>query len=219
MKRLLHLNASPRGSRSRSLAVADALTTRLGAGIPGLEVTRIDLFETPLPRFDGTAVEGRYRLLHGLKVDPHEQAAWEQMQETSAQALAHDLWLISTPMWNFGLPFPLKQWIDAVTHPGLLFDVRENGSVTGLASRQRLLVVAASAMPFAKDAAIAGLDFQLPYLRAWAGFVGISRIDEVRIAPTYGADEMVADAMASGHAAAAALAERLIQEARGGAPD
>lgn len=218
MNRLLHLNASPRAARSRSLAVADALVARLADTVPRLAVSRLDLFAHSLPRFDGTAVEGRYRLIQGLAVEPHEAAAWQAMREAAAFALGHDVWLISTPMWNFGLPFPLKQWIDAVTHPGLLFDVGADGSVEGLASAQRLIIVAASAMPFARDAAIACLDFQLPYLRAWAGFVGITRIDEIRVSPTYGTDEAVAEAMSAGHAEAEALADRLIREARGDAP-
>ena len=29
--------------------------------------------------------------------------------------------LISTPMWNFGIPYKLKQWIDVITQPGLAF--------------------------------------------------------------------------------------------------
>ncbi|MFN3590624.1 MAG: FMN-dependent NADH-azoreductase [Thermaurantiacus sp.] len=219
MRRLLHLNASPRGRRSRSLAVAKALVDRMSAGIPGLATHRIDLFEAPLPRFDGTAVEGRYRLLHGQAPAPEEEAAWKAMREMAQNALAHDIWLINTPMWNFGLPFPLKQWIDSVTHPGLLFEVSADGSVRGLAGGQRLILVAASAMPFALDPALADLDFQLAYLNAWAGFIGITSLEAIRIAPTYGPDEVVASVMARGHADASALAERLMQQARADAPD
>lgn len=219
MNRLLHLNASPRAARSRSLAVAEALVARLAEALPGLAVRRLDLFDEPLPRFDGAAVEGRYRLIRGLPVLPHEETAWQAVRQAAAFALSHDIWLISTPMWNFGLPFPLKQWIDAVTHPGLLFEVRADGSVRGLASAQRLIVVAASAMPFATDGTLSSLDFQLPYLRAWAGFVGITRIDDIRVAPTHGSEAAVSEAMAAGHAAAMALAGRLIAQARGDARD
>ena len=29
--------------------------------------------------------------------------------------------LISTPMWNFGIPYKLKQWFDLIVQPGITF--------------------------------------------------------------------------------------------------
>ena len=35
-----------------------------------------------------------------------------------------DAVLIATPMWNFGIPYKLKHWIDLITQPGTDFLLR-----------------------------------------------------------------------------------------------
>lgn len=34
---------------------------------------------------------------------------------------AADAYLFSVPMWNAGVPYALKQWIDIISQPGWLF--------------------------------------------------------------------------------------------------
>ena len=69
MKRLMHIEASPRGTRSRSGAIGLHLLRGLQASVPELEIVTLNLFDAALPAFDGAAIEGRYQLLHGEPVD------------------------------------------------------------------------------------------------------------------------------------------------------
>jgi FMN-dependent NADH-azoreductase len=163
MRRLLHIDASPRGARSRSGVIGHHLLQALQAQAPELEVSRLGLFEADLPAFDKAAIEGRYGLLMGVPVPPAQREAWAQLQAIADHFLSFDTWLFTVPMWNFGLPYRLKQYIDLITHPQITFRNDAAGNVEGLAAGHRAIVVAASAMPFGSDPAIAGLDFQLSY--------------------------------------------------------
>jgi len=207
MNRLLYIGASPRKERSRSAMVADHLLVRLKERYPALLVERLDLFDIDLPAFDQDAVAGRYHLLAGNAVDPEQADAWRDLKKWTDQFLSFDSYLIATPMWNFGIPYRLKQYIDIMTQPGLTFRNDSLGNVEGLAKGRRALIVAASAMPFGSLPEIDGLDFQLAYLKAWLGFIGVTDIGAVRVAGTFGPDDVVAAAMVRAFTDADRLAE------------
>ena len=209
MNRLLHICASPRKERSRSAMVADRILARLKERYPALVVERLDLFDIDLPSFDQNAVEGRYHMLAGDAVDPAQSAAWQDLKKWSDQFLSFDGYLIATPMWNFGIPYRLKQYIDILTQPGLTFRNDSNGNVEGLARGRRAMIVAASAMPFGSLPEIDGLDFQLAYLKAWLAFIGVTDIGAVRVAGTFGPDDVVAAAMAQAFTDADRLADTM----------
>lgn len=213
MRRLLHIDASPRSARSRSGAIGHHLLRALQAQVPDLEVSRLGLFEADLPPFDQTAIEGRYGLLMDVPVPPEQREAWAQLQAIADHFLSFDTWLFTVPMWNFGLPYRLKQYIDLITQPQITFRNDAAGNVEGLAAGRRAIVVAASAMPFGTDPAIAGLDFQLSYLRAWLGFIGVSDIHAVRVAGTFGPDDAVNAAMDRARDDADALVAQLLPRA------
>ena len=209
MKRLLHIEASPRGSRSRSGAIGGRVLQRLTSAIPELEVATLNVFDAEFPPFDRAAIEGRYGLLMGEPVPPEQQQAWGQLRAIADHFLSFDSWLFTVPMWNFGLPYRLKQFVDLVTHPGLTFRNDAAGNVEGLAAGRTAIIVAASAMPFGTSPEIDGLDFQLSYLRTWLGFIGVTDIHAVRVAGTFGPEAIVEAAMAHARAQADLLVDQV----------
>jgi FMN-dependent NADH-azoreductase len=42
-----------------------------------------------------------------------------------SQFLAADVCLISSPIWNFSIPYALKYYIDAIVQPGYLFSFKD----------------------------------------------------------------------------------------------
>jgi FMN-dependent NADH-azoreductase len=64
-------------------------------------------------------------------------------------------------------------------------------------------------MPFGTMPEIDGLDFQLSYLKAWLGFIGVTDIHAVRVAGTFGPEDAVAAAMAKAATEADALVAQL----------
>lgn len=214
MKRLLHIDASPRGDRSRSGMIGTHMLTTLQARIPDLHVERLGLFEADLPPFDQHAIEGRYGLLMGEPVPGEQAQAWAQLRLIADHFLSFDTWLFAVPMWNFGLPYRLKHYIDLITHPGISFRNDAAGNVEGLAAGRTAILVAASAMPFGTNPDIASLDFQLSYLQAWLGFIGVTDIHAVRVAGTFGPDAAVEAAMNCARDDAARLVDQLAPDPR-----
>lgn len=200
MARLLHIDASPRDRRSRSRPVATALVEELQRD-HGIAVTTLDLWRHAMPTLGGGMIEGRYARIMGQPIDADMAAAWDEADRQARDFLSYDGYLIATPMWNFGVPHVLKHYIDVITQPGLLFTNDATGAVAGQAAGRPALIVAASAMPIADGGNPAEtFDFQLSYLKAWLGFIGVSDIRSLRVAPTYGAEadvQVVVDAAAA----------------------
>ncbi len=208
MKRLLHIQASPRGVRSRSDAIGLYFLDALQARVQGLDIKTLNVFDADLPAFDRAAIEGRYGLLMGVPVPPEQNQAWSELRMIADHFLSFDTWLFTVPMWNFGLPYRLKHYVDLVTHPGLTFRNDADGSVEGLATGRTAVIVAASAMPFGANPEIDALDFQLSYLHAWLGFIGVTDVRSVRVAGTFGPEAMVEMAMEKARADANLLVDQ-----------
>ena len=154
--KLLFIEGSPRGDRSRAGMVARHLLDRL----PDVAITPLSVFD-PLPEFDGAAIEARYAIIHGERADPDKVAAWEEIRALVDQFLSHDLLLFSVPMWNFGIPYRLKHYIDLLTQPGLAFSVGADGNVQGHAAGRTAILVAAGALDTSPGTPLAGLDHQV----------------------------------------------------------
>ena len=193
--RLLYIVASPRKERSRSAMVADHFLARLKQRYPELVVEQLDLFNADLPALDQDAVASRYHIIADEAVDPAQADTWRDLKKWTDHFLSFDSCLIATPMWNFGIPYRLKQYIDILTQPGLTFRNDSNGNVEGLAQGRRAIIVAASAMPFGSMPEIDGMDFQLAYLKTWFGFIGVTDVEAVRVAGTFGSQDVIAAAM------------------------
>src|SRR5580692_1058612 len=119
MKQILMIEVSPRGKNSASRAVSDTLAARLVAEHPEAVLVRRDLPAEGLPHLDDTTVRAISTR------DPAEAerlaAAAQLSDELTDELLASDLLVISTPMWNFGIPSALKAWIDLIVRPGRTF--------------------------------------------------------------------------------------------------
>lgn len=204
--RILHIDASPRGERSRSRAVAQRYIDAVLTQTPGASVERLDVWSAALPSLGDGMIESRYALIHGQPVAAEHAAAWERIAGIVRHFLSFDHYVISTPMWNFGIPYALKHYVDVITQPGMTFGNDAEGNVTGLAAGRSAALVVSSAMPISDDGPLAAYDFQLTYLRQWLGFIGVTDIRTFRVAPTFGTPEQVDAVTATALEAAGAAA-------------
>lgn len=212
--RVLHIIASPRGDRSRSQTVADHFLSHLA----NAEVEALDLWAQPLPDLDGGMLESRYRLINGKPVDPAFEAQWAELRARADHLLSFDLWLFSTPMWNFGLPYRLKHYLDLVIQPTMAFTNDASGAISCHGVDQIAVLIGASALDIRPGATMAALDYQLAHLaQCLKIYFGVSQVLEIRVAPTFGSDTVVAQTMRAARAEAKALALSL--SSRGGGPN
>ena len=211
MTRLLHISASPRGEHSDSLAIAGTFLDTIRREHPDIDVDEWDLWDGTLPPFGAAAAAGKYAIFAGEEHTAEQGAAWARVRDTFDRFANADLYLFSVPMWNHGIPYVLKQLIDVVSQPGLLYGFDPVAGYTGLLTGKRAAVIYTSGVYGEGRGPEFGVDFQQPYLDAWLRWAGVEDVETVAFRPTLA----VADPEAGRSAAhdAARLAARNLQPA------
>ena len=205
MATLLYIESSPRKERSHSIQVAKAFVEAYQAKNPGDRVDTLDLWSAALPAFDGDMINAKYSAMHGTEQNAGETAEWGKVGEIFNRFNAADKYLFSVPMWNFSLPYILKQYIDVITQPGMAWSFTPETGYSGLVSG-KAAVIYSSAGVYHEGSGAEAFDNLRPYFQAWLGFVGITDVSEVTCAPMLGAPEDVEQATNSAVAAAKSFA-------------
>ncbi|MBA4049267.1 MAG: FMN-dependent NADH-azoreductase [Sphingomonas sp.] len=184
MTKLLYINASPR-AESRSAAVAQAYLDAAIAVTPGLEIDTIKLWEEPLPEFDGDRANAKLAVITGQPHSDGEKTKWDEITAIAQRFIAADTYVFAVPMWNGGIPYRLKQYIDIIHQPRLLFGLDPATGYFGLLTGKRaVLVYTSGAFSPAAPSPAYGIDHQSTYMRAWLNQAGVSEIAEIRYQPT-----------------------------------
>jgi len=206
MAKLLYIEASPRKTRSKSIEVAKTFLQVLHREHPSLEVDTLDLWATELPRFDGAVIDAKYAVLHGQQHTAEEAQAWGQVQNVIARFKAPDWYLFSLPMWNFGLPYMLKHYIDVIIQPGLTFAFSPEQGYSGLVTGKKAAAVYARGGDYAPGSGAEGYDLQSRALAGILGFIGITDLTSIFVEPTLGEPAQVEAVVAKAKERAAAVA-------------
>jgi FMN-dependent NADH-azoreductase len=203
MAKLLHIESSPRGDRSASITVAHQFLNAYRTTHPGDTVETLNLWTAKLPEFDGATIEGKYAILHGQKFTPEQAQAWAEVTRVAEYFKSFDKYVFSLPMWNFGIPYKLKHWIDVIAQPGLAFSFSPETGYKGLVTGKPTVAVYARGGAYGPGTGAEGYDAQSTYLKQILGFIGITDLKEIFVEPTLGAKD---EALAKGHAKAKELA-------------
>lgn len=174
MKKLLHIIATPREDESRTLQVSEAFLEVFKVRHPDWAIDELNLFQEELPPLTIKRVDGKYILLGGKDLFGQFKEAWTEIIAHIERFLSADAYLISAPMWNFGIPYALKHYIDIIVQPKYLFRYTEKG-VEGLVKGRKMVVIASRGGDYTSEA-MRMYDTQEPYLRTIFGFVGINDI-------------------------------------------
>jgi FMN-dependent NADH-azoreductase len=181
--RVLLVNASPRASDSHSLRIADAFLEEYQPA----SVDRLDVF-SDLPPFGQQQVAAKMAVIAGSS--PNERD-WADVLATAGRLRAADTWIFAVPMWNGGIPWALKLFIDTVTQPGIAFAFSPETGYRGLLGGRRALVVYTSRVYAPGLDPGFGADHQSTYLSWWLRYCGLSDIHELRLQPTLPSDHLV----------------------------
>lgn len=185
MNNLLYIKASPRGADSRSSALADAYLATLRGRLPDLSVDTLDLSRESIPDFDGDKVAAKMAVIAGQTNHGRERSAWDEIVEVALRFIAADRYLIASPMWNGGIPYRLKQYIDVIHQPGLLWGLDPQTGYYGLLkNKSAVLALTSGAYAPSMPSAAFGIDHQSTYLRDWLNQAGVMEIAEIRFQPT-----------------------------------
>jgi FMN-dependent NADH-azoreductase len=110
-------------------------------------------------------------------------AAWRDARAAFERFAAADRYLFSVPMWNAGVPYILKQFIDVVSQPGMVFGFDPVTGYSGLVTGRKCAVVYTSAVYGDGRGPAFGNDFQAPYFEDWLRWAGIRDITSIQFRP------------------------------------
>lgn len=185
MTKLLYIQASPRHAASRSVAVADAYLEALSAKIPDLEVDTIELWDAGLPEFDGNRANAKLTVFGGGTNEGSQATLWDEITTIANRFTSADRYLFAIPMWNGGIPYKLKQYIDIIHQPGLTFGFDpEKGYFGLLENKKATLVYTSGAFSQAFPSPAFGVDHQSTYMDAWLDQAGVTEREVIRYQPT-----------------------------------
>jgi len=202
MAKVLYIQASPRRERSYSTAAAEAFLASYQKANPKDEVIRIDLFKKELPPFDGNALQAKYNILHGEKHSKEDLADWRAVEAIIEEFKSADKYVMSVPMWNFGIPYRLKHYIDLLVQPTYTFRVTDKGAFEGMVTGKPIFVACSRGGSYPPGTGAEAFDHQTAYLKTILGFIGFKDPKILTVEPT-----LAAGAEAANKAREAAIAK------------
>ncbi|HEY9069271.1 MAG TPA: NAD(P)H-dependent oxidoreductase [Candidatus Ozemobacteraceae bacterium] len=182
MNRLLHIIASPRGEASRTLALARVFLEKYARSCPHGIVDELDLYREALPELAGEGVGGKYLLMAGRSIPPEMKPVWKTIENQVNRFVAADGILLSVPMWNFGIPYKLKQYFDVICQPRYLFRYTDIGPV-GMCRGKKAFLLSTRGNDYSESSPLKSVDFVTPYIKHLLGFIGIADVTVITAEP------------------------------------
>jgi FMN-dependent NADH-azoreductase len=198
MPKLFHLTCSPR-AESESSAGARVFLDRFREVRPDWDIDEMNLWRDHLPEFDGSILDAKYARMNGRTFTDAERDAFAVAERIAIRFALAERVLISTPMWNFSIPYKLKQWIDVISQPGLTFKFDPVRGYLPLLKDRPTVVILASGGDFVTGMNRGRIDMATPYLREALRFIGVRDVRLVSIGPTTGPVEPIRAARESAH--------------------
>ncbi len=183
--KLLHISASPRGAESVSRDIAETFLDSYRLSHPGARIDHFDLWDGTLPEFGAEATAAKMAIFGGAAPGGE---AWAAAVRTFERFNAYDRYLFGVPMWNSGVPYILKQFIDVVSQPGMIFGVHPETGYIPLLKGKRAAVVYTSSVWGPDLGPEFGTDFHSSFFGAWLRWTGITDVQDIRYHPTLTGD-------------------------------
>jgi FMN-dependent NADH-azoreductase len=206
MAKLIHIQSSPRSSRSASQAVAAHFIECYCAAHPGDDVDSLNLWQTDLPEINGTMLDAAYAVKHGRPHSPEQLRVWQVIVRLADHFKSADKYLVSLPMWNFSIPYKLKHYIDLLVHRGLTFSFTPEEGYKGLVTGKPLVAVYARGGAYGPGSGGESYDQQSVYLKHIFGFIGFTEIRGIFVEPTEASPTAKGEAVAAAKRKAAEMA-------------
>jgi FMN-dependent NADH-azoreductase len=181
MATLLKIDVSPRGDYSISRKLGSRFATEWQSNHVGGEIVTRDLATTKIPYVDLPWIAGAFS-----SPDKHtseHKAALKLSDEFINEFLGADEVVITTPMYNFGIPAVLKAWIDHIVRLNKTFSFGPDG-LKGLAGGKKVTVIIASGSEYTAGSPLESYNLEGPYIRVVFGFIGVTDLTIVHAGGT-----------------------------------
>lgn len=208
---ILHIHSSPRTEGSHSYELAVSVFSHLEEAGQSFQRDTLNLWEANLPEVDQRFLDIKTKVASGEELSNGDRVIWSQVENLIARIKTADAIVWNVPMWNFGVPYIVKQFIDVVTQYGYLFNIDETGYV-GLLDDKPTLLSLSRGGSYIEGSGAEAYDHQEPYLLGILGFWGIRSVTVARTEFTMGASEAAEASAAKGKHTAQTFAASLSPE-------
>jgi FMN-dependent NADH-azoreductase len=206
--KLLEIQSSPRGESSDSIALTKSFVEACKSDNPSIVVDTLNVWHEGLPEFDYDAIGAKYKAVKHETMTEAESNVWERIQSLIQRFQNADRIVLGTPMWNFGLPYKLKQLIDLVAQRNYLFtyDGKQYGPLLKVGKAVALYTrgsryLDGTPIPIA-------FDHQASYLDFWLRLIGVRDLRSVIVDNAWNRDRQESEvSLAKGKA----TLERLVE--------
>lgn len=176
---VLHIDSSARLNNSNTRIIGKYLVDALEQ-----PVIHRDLGQKPLPPISAEDLMAVHSSSDGQRASSQDQLNLsDQLIDELRQA---DNLVLGVPMYNFGIPASLKQWVDAICRAGVSFKYTEQGPVGLLGVKQAFVITASGGTAIGSD-----MDFASRYLEHILKFIGIRNIFHIDASGSKGSPEKV----------------------------
>jgi len=172
MSKVLVLKSSILADNSQSNQLADYAVSQFQAANSNAQITVRDLAANPIPVLDGELV-GALRP-SGATLSARQEEALALSDALIAELQAHDVVVITAPMYNFNIPTQLKNYFDLVARAGVTFKYTEKGP-EGLVTGKRVVVLTSRGGIHKETPS----DLVAPYLKLFLGFLGMKDVEVI----------------------------------------
>jgi FMN-dependent NADH-azoreductase len=102
--KVLHIQSSPRGESSNSIALTNAFIDACQSRDNSLVIDTLNVWNENLPEFDSEAIGAKYKAVKNESMTKRESAVWRQVQALIQRFQRADRIVLGSPMWNFAPP-------------------------------------------------------------------------------------------------------------------
>jgi FMN-dependent NADH-azoreductase len=176
---ILHINSSARLDGSNTRIIGQYLVDALGEPV----VSR-DLTQHPLPPISAEDLIAIHSSANSQR--PSLMAQLALSDRLIAELKNADTLVLGTPMYNFGIPASLKQWIDAICRAGVSFKYTKQGPQGLLGVSRAFIITSSGGTGIGSE-----MDFASGYLEHICRFIGITEILHIDASGSKGTPEQV----------------------------
>lgn len=150
------------------------------------KVQEVDLWSKKGLKYSIEHAQAKLAMLGGAATREEEER-FAPVMTAAEEVNKMDIVLIATPMWNYSVPYPLKQWIDTVVQPGINFSdsgQKLPGQGTREGKERAVVVISSAGGVYKGEGSDPVQDFLNPYLRQVFLMMGFERCEEIFIQGT-----------------------------------
>lgn len=173
---ILHVISSPRGEKSVSIKLGNAIIGKLKAAHPDSVVKERNLVKNLFPHLEEVHINSFFTPLENQTAE--QQVAIHHSDEVIAELREADVIVIDAPVYNLNIHSTLKAYFDHISRAGVTFRYTESGP-EGLLKNKKVYVAIASGGIYS-EGPMQSYDFVAPYLTAFLSFIGLTDISFVR---------------------------------------